>query len=560
MRDFKANFKDIYKVLKPFWVSEKKVFAWAMLATIIAISILQVVFSLKINTWYVGFYDAIQNLEQAKFYSSLIVFTYLVIPLILMGTARVYLAGWLGIIWRKWVTDSYVGDYLDKNAFLQLEAQHKPTDNPDQRLSYDLQQITSDTIELLMTLVHELTTIASFSVILWNISGSVNLNIHGVTIHGYLFWCSLGFAVFGTLMVVVVGKKLTKLQFNQERYEAGFRFGLMRVREWRDSIALLDGKLIEGQTLDQKFKDIIVNFMQLLVVNVKVDLSQSFYFQAMVIFPFVVAGPMLFSKAITFGVLMQIVHAFGTVNGSMSTIVAIYPRLTAWRATSERIVELTKDIHEVHNYTIPVNYSKKTNDGLLFKNLCLSTQAGHIICEKLNIDIAAGQKVLLMAPSGYGKSTITKALAQIWPYASGEIHLPQSPIFFLPQKPYMPITNLRTALCYPDDHTRYGDARLIQVLNEVELPKLESQLDEVADWANLLSLGEQQRLGFARVLLKKPKCLVLDEPSSALDQQRQYNLFTKLFAHLPNTTIITIGHNHFLKELHDSTIDLASIA
>ena len=511
-----------------------------------------------INKWYAGFYDALQALDQVKFHADLIKFCYMVTPLIILGAVRVYLTGWLGLTWRQWVTDVYLTKYLKHNAFLQLETQNKQTDNPDQRLSYDLQQITSESIGILMTLVHEVTTIVMFSSLLWGISQTFNPSVFGVPLQGYLFWCSFGFSLIGTLVVMRVGTRLTKLQFHQERYEAGFRFGLMRVREWRDSIALLDGKQAEQQSLTGKFAHIITNFMQLLKVNVTIDLTQSVYFQTMMVFPYFVASPMLFTKVITYGVLVQVAHAFGIVNGSMSTIIQIYPILTAWRATSERVVQMHQDIHAVHAFEPEIGYEKATNNCIRFKQVSLYNQAGQTIFSDLNLELAPGDKVLMMAPSGYGKSTLTKALAKTWPYASGHIDLPQAEIFFLPQKSYMPIASLRDALCYPDDAVRYGDARLCQVLEQVDLANLESHLDEVKDWANTLSLGEQQRLGFARVLLKQPQCIVLDEPSSALDHKRQQRLFGLLFDQLSQATILTIGHNQSLIDLHDRTIDLVA--
>ena len=551
----KKLFRGFWTLFKGYWSSEEKWKARGLLAVVIVLNFAMVWLLVQLNDWYKVFYDALQNYEEASFWPLIGQFTGLAFCYIMIAVYAIYLRQMLQIKWRTWMTGKYLSAWMDGQTYYRLQ---EAADNPDQRISEDIGQFVNITLQLLIGFLRQLTTLAAFGVVLWELSGAFTFELGGtqIVIAGYMFWFSFIYSGVGTYLTHKVGRKLIGLNFDQQKYEADFRFSMMRVRENAESIAFYRGETAEREGFDLKFSDVIKNYWQLMRKTKHLNFYVNGYAQLAVIVPLILAAPRYFSKEIQLGGLMQISSAFGRVQDALSFFVDSYDTLANLAAVVNRLAGFTEHMEEVKNIQSKVTHA--TAPELKISALNVSLPTGRDLLRKLTLELENAKSLIVTGASGCGKSTLLRTLAGIWAYASGEISLPKNArVMFLPQKPYLPLGTLRRALIYPlAEKNAPPDDALIKILRQVELPALVDKLDVADDWSRILSLGEQQRLAFARVLLSAPDYVFLDEATSALDEPRELEMYELLRGELPKITIVSVGHRSTLFKVHDSELNL----
>jgi vitamin B12/bleomycin/antimicrobial peptide transport system ATP-binding/permease protein len=543
----------------PYFRSEEKWKARLLLVAIVLLNLGTVYMAVQFNDWYRVFYDALEKRDQVVFWQQMGRFSYLAFGAIIIAVYKFYLTQLLQMRWRAWMTRDYLRRWLSHHAFYKMELGRYSAatdikaspDNPDQRIQEDVQSFTTSTITLSMGLLNAVVTLVSFVGLLWVQSGPLAFSLGGssYSIPGYMVWAAVAYCLVGSVLAHYVGRPLIKLNFMQQRYEANFRHHMVRVREYSESIALDHGEAVERGQLDGRFTTALANYLNLIRANKKLIWFQSFFGQAALIFPFLVAAPRFFSGAIQLGQLIQISSTFGKVQDSLSWFVDNYDNLASWRATTDRLTSFEDSmIAQAKD-----NESLVTTPSTALESigLELALPTGTVLLAQTSLKAHAGDHILLKGPSGSGKSTLFRAFAGIWPFASGRIEKPGNAMF-IPQRPYFPNGSLRDALAYPEPATAYSDEALKQALEEALLPDLAARLDEEDAWSQKLSGGEQQRLAIARVLLKKPQWIFADEATSALDEAAEKTLYERLLALVKTSqgALISIAHRPAVAAFH----------
>lgn len=553
--DTKKLFRGFWSLFKGYWSSEDKWKARGLLAVVIAMNFAMVYLLVQLNEWYNVFYNALQNYEEENFWPLIGRFSAIAFCYILIAVYAVYLRQMLQIKWRTWMTKNYLQAWMSGQTYYRLQ---DAADNPDQRISEDIGQFVNLTLTLLIGFLRQLTTLAAFGVVLWNLSGAFTFQLGGmeIVISGYMFWFSFVYSGLGTFFAHKVGRKLIGLNFDQQKYEADFRFSMMRVRENSESIAFYRGEPNELEGFNLKFSNVIKNYWQLMKKTKHLNFYVNSYAQLAVLVPLIMAAPRYFSKEIQLGGLMQISSAFGRVQDALSFFVDSYDTLASLAAVINRLAGFTEHMDEAKK--IRSSVTTATAPELKISALNVSLPTGRDLLKKLSLELQNSKSLLVTGSSGCGKSTLLRTLAGIWAHASGEISLPANArVMFLPQKPYLPLGTLRRALIYPAaESDAPSDDALKKVLRLVELPALVDKLDAADDWSRILSLGEQQRLAFARVMLSAPDYIFLDEATSALDEPRELDMYELLRAQLPKVTVVSVGHRSTLFKMHDVALNL----
>ncbi|WIE51480.1 ABC transporter ATP-binding protein/permease [Pseudomonas sp. GM17] len=539
-------FRRVWEMTTPYWRSEEKGKAWLLLFAVVALTLFSVAISVWINSWYKDFYNALQKKDEVAFWQLILYFCGIAAVAILAAVYRLYLTQMLTIRWRAWLTEKHFARWLGHKNYYQLE-QGGYTDNPDQRISEDLNSFTSNTLGLALGLLRTVVSLVSFSIILWGVSGSIE--VFGYTIPGYMFWCALVYAAVGSWLTHLIGRRLIGLNNNQQRFEADLRFSMVRVRENAESIALYDGEPNENKRLSARFGMVWHNFWDIMKVSKRLTFFTSGYGQIAIIFPFIVAAPRYLTGKIELGELMQINSAFGNVQENFSWFITAYSELAAWRATCDRLLSFRQAMSE-NEERAPAIDVQSQGETLQVHNLGLDLADGRHLLAGAEMTVTPGERLMLSGRSGSGKSTLLRAMGRLWPAGHGSIRMPAKRYLFLPQKPYLPIGSLREALSYPQSGDTYPQERYVQVLETCRLPHLVSRLDESNHWQRMLSPGEQQRLAFARALLYAPQWLYMDEATSAMDEEDEATLYQALIDQLPGLSIVSVGHRSSLKRFH----------
>ena len=546
--------KDVWYLTKSYWQSEEKKKAFWLLTCIIALTLGIVFMLVQLNTWNNSFYSALQNYDAEKIFSELIHFSWLAAIYIILAVYSYYLQQTLILHWRRWLTTRFIDIWLQNKTYYNLQMFGKDTDNPDQRISEDVRQFVEMTLGFAIGILKSLCTFISFVFILYQLSGPLSFSFMGKTwtIHGYMLWASLLYSVLGTYITHVVGRKLVKLNFIQQRYEADFRFSMIRLRESAESVAFYRGEAQEGRVFKNRFKLLLDNFWQLVNKQKQLVFLNSGYSQIAIIFPFVVAMNRYLSKEVSLGGLMQVASAFGRVQDSLSYFVDMYSSIAQWQAVVMRLTYFGRHMHEVSQQAEQFHVERfATSEAVSVEQMQVNLPDDTVLLQDINFTLQPGRNVLIKGVSGSGKSTLLRALAGIWPFVTGKINLPKTEeLMFIPQKPYIPLGSLREALLYPGKKP-LSDEELLYLLDLCQIGYLRDKLDIVADWSHVLSVGEQQRLAFVRAHIQEPKWLFLDEATSALDEDTEAAMYALLAERLTQTTLVSIGHRSTLNKYHE---------
>ena len=546
----------------PYWKSDERWSAIGLLVSVIALNLFAVWLNVRLNTWNNDFYNALQQYNWSEFWRQFGIFGIIAFALIVDAVYSLYLRQILHIRWRRWLTEHFLHRWLDDQQYYRMQLDQSVTDNPDQRISDDLDSFATMSLGLSLGLLSSFVTLVSFLSILWVLSGALTVPLGGgarISIPGYMVFAALIYAVAGTFLTRWIGYPLVRLGFNQQRYEADFRFSLVRLRENAENVAFYGGEARELDTFQTRFGRIIENWWGIIRRRKKLTWLTTGYGQLAIVFPFIVAAPRYFNKVIQLGGLMQIASAFGQVQDSLSFIISSYTEIAQYQAVVQRLSGFGERMDEItaQRQAVQPIAIERGGVGVEVEALDLNLPDGSPLRHDLALAAGPGNALLITGPSGAGKSTLLRALAGLWPFGRGRVRVADGDALFLPQRPYLPLGTLADALAYPRAAAGLARENLVEALRAVGLPQLAERLDEEGNWAQRLSIGEQQRLAFARVLLARPEIVFLDEATSALDEAAEMSLYRLLRDASWQPTIVSVGHHRTLRRFHDTMVELA---
>lgn len=560
MKD-KKLYQMAWRLMSSYWHSQEKWKARGLLAGVIALTLGQVYMLVLLNGWNNDFYNALQQRAFESFWPLIGQFAGFAFLHIIFAVYAVYVRQILEIKWRNWMTDKYLDRWLGHQTYYRLQvAGQDDMDNPDQRIADDVNSFVNLTLGLFVGVLKQATSLVAFVVILWNLSGSLDIPLGDtvLSVPGYMVFVTLIYSVVGTWLAHKVGRKLIRLNYDQQRFEADFRFSMVRVRENSESVAFYGGEKPELQNFRERFALVIGNFWGLMKRTKLLNFYVNGYAQIAIIVPVLMCAPQYFNGTMQLGGFMQTISAFGRVQDALSYFVESYDSIAQYVAVIRRLGGFAGHMEEAEALTSSFDFTKNTSNALQLWQMDIALPDGRQLAEKLSIAVPAGKRLLISGGSGAGKSTLLRAIAGIWPYGTGEISLPTGwRTMFLPQRPYLPLGSLRRAIYYPQPVPENIDDNLAGLLERFGLQKLADQLDAVDDWSRILSLGEQQRLAFIRILLLRPDIVFLDESTSALDEPREAQAYEILHQMLPHMAVVSVGHRSSLLNCHDKQLVLA---
>lgn len=540
-----------WRLAWPYFNPKRSPVPLVILGVELLLTVWAVRMTILFSYWYKDFYDTIQNLDEAAFWHFMGVFAVLATIHVVRSLMDYLVGQTLDINWRTWLNYQLTDDWLDARAYYRDRFLDHPVDNPDQRIQVDITDYVVTSRTLAMGAVSAVLSIVSFTGILWSLSGP--MTILGTEIPRMMIFLVYIYVLVTTVVAFWIGRPLIRLNFLNEKLGATFRYALVRVREYGENIAFYRGEEVERRGLGARFAAVIANMWAIVFRTLKFSGFNLAVDQTAVIFPFLVQGPRLFAGQVTFGDVMQTSQAFGQVHQALSFFRESYDSFASFRATLIRLNGLM-DTNE-QSAALPILAVGQESENLEIENLRVQTPSGDPLIDDLDLTVVPGQALLVKGASGTGKTTLLRSLADLWPYASGTVRRPREDALFLPQYPYLPLGSLRMALSYPQP-PESDDARLRAVLSSVQLGQLADRLDDEADWTRILSPGERQRMGFARVLLARPQIVFLDEATSAVDEGLEYSLYSLLRSELPDSVIVSVGHRSTLDEFHDRQLEL----
>lgn len=560
MKD-KKLYQMAWRLMSSYWHSQEKWKARGLLAGVIALTLGQVYMLVLLNGWNNDFYNALQQRAFESFWPLIGQFAGFAFLHIIFAVYAIYVRQILEIKWRNWMTDKYLDRWLGHQTYYRLQVAGKDDmDNPDQRIADDINSFVNLTLGLFVGVIKQATSLVAFVVILWNLSGYLDIPLGDtvLSVPGYMVFVTLIYSVVGTWLAHKVGRKLIRLNYDQQRFEADFRFSMVRVRENSESVAFYGGEKPEMQNFRERFALVIGNFWGLMKRTKLLNFYVNGYAQIAIIVPVLMCAPQYFSGTMQLGGFMQTISAFGRVQDALSYFVESYDSIAQYVAVIRRLGGFAGHMEEAEALTSSFDFTRNTSNALQLWQMDIALPDGRQLAEKLSIAVPAGKRLLISGGSGAGKSTLLRAIAGIWPYGTGEISLPTGwRTMFLPQRPYLPLGSLRRAIYYPQPVPENTDDNLAGLLERFGLQKLSGQLDAVDDWSRILSLGEQQRLAFIRILLLRPDIVFLDESTSALDEPREAQAYEILHQMLPQMAVVSVGHRSSLLNCHDKQLILA---
>ena len=557
-----------YGLLRYTKIGAERIHAWGLSFLVLLLATINVKIGVELIEWSGVFWEDVKNKNVAAFIPGLIWFAKLAFAGILVGVYRIFFSQLLQIRWRTWLTEQFSERYFSQNRFYHLEQIHGQ-DNPDQRIAEDLNRLTDMAIGLFFGFYLASLSVYEYSKAMLKLSGDLDTTVFGHAIHipDYMFWAVIVYTIIGSVAIHFIGRRLVKINVLRERYNADFRYHLIRAREYAEGISFLQGDAHHLRGARHFFTIIRANWYHYMYRIKALGFSQNIYGQIGIIFPVIVAVPRYFSGQITFGAIMQVLRAFGELREALSWFIDNYSTWAELRGSSTRIFNLDKDLNRVDQLHAQSNLHVAVNNvgGVALTHATLArpqkTEDGRLseLPQVVDLDwqITQGERWLVTGASGSGKSTILRAVAHLWPFGQGHIDVPsKGKMLFLPQKPYMPIGSLREALSYPDAPERFNDAAYETALEMAQLSHLAGRLDEHNNWSWLLSGGEQQRLSFARLFLQRPQYVFLDEATSALDEENEKTLYQTMLAFLPDMTLVSVSHHPQLTQFHHKRLHL----
>jgi len=545
--------KQFWALAGPYFSPKRSWQPLAVVALILFMTLLAVRISVLISTWYNGLYSALQRLDENAFWISLSIFAVLASVHIVRILLDYYIQQRFSIHWRVWMNEYLLSRWLDKQAYYRSQYLADAGDNPDQRIQQDIASFVSSSLSLSMGVVNAMVSTFAYTLILWGLSGEVHL-LGYVIPRGMVFLVYI-YVLIATVIAFKIGRPLIRLNFLNERFNADYRYTLVRVREYAESIAFYCGEKIEGALLRNRFGRLIDNVWRIVFRSMKFQGFNLVASQISVVFPMIIQAQRFFTKQISLGDLMQTSQAFGTLHDNLSFFRSAYDEFAGYRAVLNRLSGFTDAIVDAN--ALPTPDVRDEGHRVALEGLTVRTPANTVLLEDVTLSIDAHSPLLIRGRSGAGKTTLLRAIAGLWPYCDGRIVRPAERVLFLSQKPYLPLGTLRDALYYPTAPESVDDERASQVLVDVQLGHLAARLDEPADWGHILSLGEQQRLAFGRLLLARPVAAFLDEATSAMDEGMEDAMYRLVRERLTDTILVSVGHRSTLLTHHPRQLELS---
>ena len=519
---------------------------------IVTLTLFSVRLSLVHSTWYNNMYTALQEFNQTVFWEQMILFCFIAGFSVAAALISYYLNQRFSINWIEWLNTELLEKWMDKRAYYKSQYIGNNLDNPDQRIQQDIQSYVKTTLSLSTGVIDAVTSMISYTILLWGLAGPMTLL--GIEIPRAMVYLVFAYVIFTTLIAFWLGKPLIRLNFANEKLNANYRYSLIRVKEYAESIAFYAGEKVEKNRLYKQFRTVIDNMWDIVFRALKFSGFNLVVSQISVVFPLLIQVGRYFEKQIKLGDLMQTLQVFGKLHSNLSFFRNTYDSFAEYKATLDRLTGF--------HYSVEAAQKQSKTDitdhpmDVIFQHLSVKSPMGKILIKDLNLTLTQGHSLLIQGQSGVGKTTLLRTIAGLWSYAEGKIFCPQHNTLFLSQRPYLPQGNLLTALYYPDTTENVDLAKITRVLEQVQLAHLQDRLEQEQDWSRILSLGEQQRLAFARLLLHKPKVAFLDEASASLDEGMEHAMYRLISEELPNTTIISVGHRSTLVPLHQQQLEL----
>jgi putative ATP-binding cassette transporter len=542
--------RTFWRLARPFWTSEEKYPALLLLLGTVLMTLCLVGINILNNFWNLHFYNALQALDYQGFLVGSLQFILLQVGMAGFTVGAFHFQQKLTIRWRRWATRNMLDQWLGSQRYQKLKLSETEVDNPDQRIAEDIDLFIVKSLKLSLGLLTSVVSLFSFLNILWQASNlvSVPFDDQSVVIPGLLVWIALVYALLGTGLAFWLGRALPGLNFMQQRREADFRFSLIRLRENADSVAQYRGEAVENERFNQRLEAALENFWALVKKQKLIMGYSTFYLRSATVIPMFIMAPQFFAGAFPLGRLTQISAAFGEVHAAIAYLVSVFPELSEWKSVIDRLNGFQDRLDHLEIKS-EVRLEQQAS-GLEIKDLDVWLPSGRQLFKGFNLSLKPGDSLMISAPSGYGKSTLLRTISGLWPHARGTSSYDRERALTLSQKPYLPLGCLREALWYPNPPRPEEDAALHRVMDQVGLQHLRDQLDQERDWAQTLSVGEQQRCAFVRALLARPTVLFLDESSSALDAANELRCYQLLKQTLPETILISVGHNASLEHIH----------
>ena len=519
---------------------------------IVTLTLFSVRLSLVHSTWYNNMYTALQEFNQTVFWEQMILFCFIAGFSVAAALISYYLNQRFSINWIEWLNTELLEKWMDKRAYYKSQYMGNNLDNPDQRIQQDIQSYVKTTLSLSTGVIDAVTSMISYTILLWGLAGPMTLL--GIEIPRAMVYLVFAYVIFTTLIAFWLGKPLIRLNFANEKLNANYRYSLIRVKEYAESIAFYAGEKVEKSRLYKQFRAVIDNMWDIVFRALKFSGFNLVVSQISVVFPLLIQVGRYFEKQIKLGDLMQTLQVFGKLHSNLSFFRNTYDSFAEYKATLDRLTGFHYSVEAAQKQS-KTDITDHPTD-VIFQHLSVKSPMGKILIKDLNLTLTQGNSLLIQGQSGVGKTTLLRTIAGLWSYAEGKIFCPQHNALFLSQRPYLPQGNLLTALYYPDTTENVDLAKITRVLEQVQLAHLQDRLEQEQDWGRILSLGEQQRLAFARLLLHKPKVAFLDEASASLDEGMEHAMYRLIREELPNTTIISVGHRSTLVPLHQQQLEL----
>ncbi|BAT58375.1 inner membrane ABC transporter ATP-binding protein YddA [Variibacter gotjawalensis] len=565
MNNFVEALRTFFKVALPYFNSEERWAARSLLTAIIAAELGIVAVAVAVIQWNARFFNALEAKNWTAFKAELIVFCFITAGAIVAGASKYYFGQRLQIGWRRWLTENYVKVWMADGRHYRVRAIEPNVDNIHLRIASDVYIFIQRTHELTTGLLGSVVALASFAYILWGLSATTPLPLLGTNwqFPGYLIVIAIAYASIGTFFAHHIGWRLITLNFNQQRYESDFRFAIVRAADHSEPIALMRGEPVERRELGHRFRNLVGNWSALVRRQVRLEAFVAGYGHISTVFPILVVSPAYLSGAITLGTLVQAHLAFQRVEGAFAFCISSYAKLAEWKALTDRLAQYQEAMVHVDQSSLEpagkIETTASRNGDVAANDVTVRLPSGIAVAELAKLDVAPGGRALITGSSGSGKSSFFRALTGLWPNGSGTIALPQGrEILAMPQRPYFPLGTLRDALTYPVPADTVPNAEIGEVLEAVGLTHFAAHLDEIKDWNVVLSGGEQQRVAFARALLRRPGVLLFDEPVSTLSDASARDLYTMLLSRLPDTIVLAIDRRGVLSDLHAQTVEMTA--
>lgn len=539
---------------KDYFHPKKHAYPIVVFVFIVSLNLLSVRIDILVSNWYNAMYKALQEMDQNTFWLQMAVFGAIATVAVTNALLTYYVSQHFRVHWRTWLNSSMVEKWTSKQAYYKTNFLKEQLDNPDQRIQQDIQSYVSSSLDFATGLISSVVSIFAFTLILWDLSGP--MQIYGLEIPHAMVFLVFVYVLLSSLVAFKIGRPLIQLNFANERLNANYRYSLIRLKEYAESIAFYRGENMEKHQLLKQFDLVIDNIWKIIKTTLKLSGFNLIISQISVVFPLVIQVARYFSNQITLGDLMQTTNAFGRVQSSLSFFRSSYDDFTAYRAVLDRLTGFHMAIQS--SLYSPNVQIREDEQQVRLKHVTIFRPDGKALIRNFNVELSPGSSLLIQGSSGAGKTTLLRAIAGLWSYAEGEIYCPSNRLF-LSQKPYLPQGQLIDCLYYPELAPVDVDLGIIRdILCKVHLGHLGECLQETGDWTRTLSLGEQQRIAFARLLLHKPKVAFLDEASASLDEGLEYAMYCLLKQELPNMILISVGHRSTLQIHHQQCLNIGS--